>query len=1030
MSTARYDPYRRQETEFHLIPGRLRMGVPGLLNNQELANQIAHGLAQCPGVRISYANPITGRVLINFDPARTDLELVLFLIFHAGATGPLPALAPGAEAAPEPERESPGPPPDGTTPWHTMDGPGALALLGSSLENGLSRRIAGERLSTFGPNALPEGRKPTFGQLALASLDGFMSRLLAVAGGVSLLVGEAADASVIAFIVVIQAVVEAAQRCRAERSLDDLKELSAPLANALREGEVQRIPGRELVPGDILHLGAGDVVPADAMILEEANLTTNEACLTGESIPVVKDNRREDDPRVPVADRANMLFSGTSVTGGRATALVVETGMRTELGRIARLLGEVRVKKTGLQRQMDQLGRRITWLVGVSVGTIALIYLLRGRSIWEVLRTGISLAVGAVPEGLPAVLTVALSTGVQRMAKRNALVRNMSAVETLGSATVICTDKTGTLTRNEMTVKELYTARTCYRFTGEGYRPEGRVLREGNGAGEDTFPLVLETLKIAALCNNAELQVDAAGKWTVRGDPTEGALLTAAAKAGLWWQDLKKEYCRHREIAFDARRRLMTVICREPDGAYGIYVKGAPDAVLNCCPAAAGPSGGQALDLRTRHRIISAAETMARKALRVLAVAGKRLPPGTDSDQLEPEEELHFHGLIGMADPPRQGVREAVARCRDAGIGVVMITGDHQKTAEAVAAGLGILDGGRSITGAELDRIPDTELAAQAGDIAVYSRTTPDHKLRIVRALKGCGQIVAMTGDGVNDAPAIKEADVGIAMGRTGTDVTRGVAGITLSDDNFVTIVDGIEEGRTVGANLAKSVRYIISGSIGQLLTVFTAASLGLPAPMLPAQTLWVNLVTESLPAISLTADPPEGDCMNRPPLPPEGRIFSGQSRVIFRKGLLFGMATFALYAAGLTWGRWSLARARTMAFSQTVINRVFNLIHERRAGGAGPAAAGGGNPLIIPAAALSATMLAATMYLPFMRPLFSTVPLGLKDWLLLTANALAASRIDSCWRADPARVARPGAPDPPAGKRTGLALQTQPPRG
>ncbi|MGI5883253.1 MAG: cation-translocating P-type ATPase, partial [Dethiobacteria bacterium] len=442
---------------------------------------------------------------------------------------------------------------------------------------------------------------------------------------------------------------------------------------------------------------------------------------------------------------------------------------------------------------------------------------------------------------------------------------------------------------------------------------------------------------------------------------------------------------------------LMVVVCREPDGSYGIYVKGAPDAVINYCSSSIGEPG-KVLDLKTRNKILAANEKMARKALRVLAFAYKKLLPDTNLDETDLESDLIFCGLAGMSDTPREGVQEAISRCRAAGVKVIMITGDHQRTAEAIAVKLGILGKGKSITGRELEQISDEEFAKQAGKITVYSRTTPDQKLRIVRALKGRGQIVAMTGDGVNDAPAIKEADIGIAMGLSGTDVTRGVADIVLSDDNFVTIVNGIEEGRAVSMNLTKSMRYILSGSLSQILMVFATATLGLPAPLLPAQILWVNLVTESLPAMSFLADPPEQDYMNQPPLKPEGRFLPDQGRAILQKGVLYGLSTFVLYTVGLKLGDWPVEKARTMAFSQLVLNRVFSLITERKTGNT-RSSRNRGNPLIFPAAMISTFLLAVTMYLPLMRPLFSTIPLGPKDWAILAANALVTERIDSLIR-------------------------------
>ncbi|MFW5649523.1 MAG: HAD-IC family P-type ATPase [Candidatus Alkaliphilus sp. MAG34] len=988
------------DVDFHLIPGRLRMGVPGLLNNQGLANSVVYRLSQFPGVRTSYANPITGRVLINFDHRRTDLGCLISLVFSANGKAPpgntvhlqnknvdrYPMTQPGATTQVSPNVPS--------MPWHVLDSSKVLELTQSSLKTGLSHYTAKERLKVFGPNELGGESENPFWRIITESLKGFMTKLLLVAGGVSLLVGETTDAIVIGAIVVIQAVVEAAQGYRAEKSLDKLKQLSDPLTTVLRGGEIRKIASRELVPGDILRLSAGDMVPADAKIVAASNLLTNEACLTGESIPVAKDSCIKDDLRTPIADQSNMIFTGTGIIGGQVTAIVVNTGMQTELGRIAQLLGDVKSGRTNLQRQLDSLGKKITQLVAASVGTIAIIHLLRGRSIWEVLRTGISLAVGAVPEGLPAVLTVALSTGVQRMVKRNAIVRNLPAVETLGSTTVICSDKTGTLTKNEMTVKNLYVDNTFFEITGDGYKPEGRISHKGPNGQESSYLLAEETLKAASLCNNAELRLSPKGKWTIIGDPTEGALLTAAAKAGLWWQDLKNEFRRHREVAFDNKRRTMTVVCREPEGGYAVYVKGAPDAVINYCSSVIEDAEEQPLNPEICSRILAVNDDMAGKALRVLAVAHKKLPPSTDLNKVDLDSELVFCGLIGMLDSPREGVREAIQKCYAAGIKVIMITGDHQRTAEAIAAKLGISERGKSITGRELEQISDEEFTKQVGNIVVCSRTTPDQKLRIVRALKSCGQVVAMTGDGVNDAPAVKEANIGIAMGLSGTDVTKEVADITLSNDNFVTIVNGIEEGRTISMNLSKSVRYILSGSVGQLVTVFTSAALGLPTPLLPSQILWVNLVTESLPAMSLLADPPEKDYMRQPPINAEERFLPDKGRTILRKGALFGLNTFSLFASGLALGKWSLNKARTMAFSQVVINRVFNLINEQKTRNTNVFNTGG-NPLTLPAVAATVSMLAATMYLPFMGPLFSTVPIGLEDWILLIANAFVTGKID-----------------------------------
>lgn len=987
---------RPHQQNFHLLPGRLRIGLPALLNNQAIAGQVVHQLAQFPGVRLSYANPITGQVLIYFESAKTDLEALLEWFQQAGRIGAPPAPAPQAQPV---ESRSPRSP-SGRS-WHALDAGKALQLLGSCEQAGLPDQLVRIRQRTVGPNELIDKPSPTFFQLAIQSTTSFMTKLLLVAGAVSLAIGETADAVVITAIIVVQAVVEAAQRIKAEKSLAALKEFSLPQATVLRDGAVAIVSSRELVPGDILQLEAGDKVPADALIVNSSDLMTDESCLTGESIPVIKE-RQQTPEDVPVAERGNMLFTGSSIIGGRATAVVVATGMNTELGRIARLLHEVEPEQTGLEKLMDQLGRKITQLVVISVATIAIINLARGRSIWQVIRSGISLAVGAVPEGLPAVLTVALTAGIQRMVKRNAIVRERAAVEALGSTTVICTDKTGTLTKNEMTVKELYVGFKFYTLTGDGYDPDGDI--EGYGADwERESALVSRTLRAASLCNNAQL-VQNNNKWQVIGDPTEGALLTAAAKAGLCWESLRKKHCRHKEIAFDASRRSMIVVCQEAAGEYDVYVKGAPDTVLDYCTAAIGSPNKQHLNSKLRSQILAANEAMSQKGLRVLAIAYKNLPESTDLDGVDLTEGLIFSGLAGMADPLRPGVPEAIQKCYAAGIKVVMITGDHQKTAEAVAAQLGILNSGYSITGPELETLSEAKLAQKVQQVTVFSRTSPDQKLRIVRALKHHGQIVAMTGDGVNDAPAIKEADIGIAMGHSGTDVAREVAGITLSDDNFVTIVNGIEEGRTVSMNLSKSVRYILSGSVSQVLMVFGAAVFGLPTPLLPAQILWVNLVSESPPAMALTADPPASNYMNCPAINP-AQTFEDDKQAIATKGLITGLAGFACYAASLTWGGWSLDKARTNAFSQMVVDRIFALFSERNRDKQDSRT--GKNPLLLPAAALSLGTLAAIVYTPALQPLFSTVPLGLKDWVLFLVQSVTTSKIEQLVAAKPKYVSQ-----------------------
>lgn len=1024
------NPQIRAGKEFHLIPGRLRLVVPNLKRNNLLARHLNDCLAALPGVKSAWANPSTGRALVYFDPIALHWRTLVREIISASQylDKNLPAVnrllrdklsqpsfandgyaqAAATLSAPAAQTYPAGNKTEKDLPWHVMNAREAVAFLNSNADHGLSGQAVQHNRRLYGANQFIAQSPPSLFSLLLEPFKDFMTRLLLGAAGVSLLLGEFADAAAITTIVGVQAILGAIQGYRAEKSLAALKELNAPHAWAVREGFKTRVLTRDLVPGDIILLETGNKVPADARVLESVNLMVEESSLTGESVPVSKTASPCRHLRPSAADKNNMVFMGTSVTGGRAKAVVVATGMETEMGRIASMLQQVEPEPTLLQKQLEDLGKKVTKGALAVVSFIAAVGIIRGRPLWEMLRTGVSLAVGAIPEGLPAVVTLALAFGVQRMVKKKAVVRKLPAVETLGSATVVCTDKTGTLTKNEMTVKAIYTNGISWEVTGEGYVPEGDFIPRGRSPGSRDKEALHRLLTIGALCNNAQLTPQNSGQWTVSGDPTEVALLSAAAKAGLWRRDLQNRYCRSREIAFDSARKLMTVICQAPEQETHIFTKGAPDNVLACCTRVIINGRVVPLDIRIRNQILSVNNEMSGKALRVLALAYKPLAHDQNINNQSPqrdsvirnenladlEKDMIFAGLTGMLDPPRPGVKEAVDKCRRAGIKVVMITGDQQNTARAIAGELNILEPeGILVSGNDIDGMSDADLAVLTDQIQVCSETTPAQKLRIVRAFKSRGYIVAMTGDGVNDAPAVKEADIGLAMGKSGTDVTREAAGITLADDNFTTIEAAVREGRTVGDNIRKSLRYILSGNIGEVLAIFLAAVSGFPTPLVPAQILWVNLASEGFPAMALVADPPEPGCMDRPPGKPEEKLLSQElSRQILRRGLFTGISTFGVFGASLLTGA-GLSKARTLAFANLVLSQVFNVFDSRTSIKQVPGKLNS-NRYLLPAAALSTGLLFAAIYVPVLQPLFTTVPLNIKDWVILALTSGSVSRV------------------------------------
>ena len=810
--------------------------------------------------------------------------------------------------------------------WHTWSAEAVLAKLGSAA-TGLSTQEAAQRLATNGPNELTEGKRISPWQIFLGQFKSLLIWILIAAGVISGVLGEVVDAIAILAIVVLNAVIGFYQEFNAEKSIAALKKLTAPQAKVRRDGKVISIPASAIVTGDILALEAGDLVAADARLLSAASLKCIEATLTGESEAENKRPETLERDDVPLGDRENMVFMGTSVAAGTGQAVVVATAMNTELGHIAGLIEEAGAEeRTPLEKKLESFGRVLVW---AALGIVALLFvlgLLRGTKPLELFMTSVSLAVAAVPEGLPAVVTVSLALGVLRMSRRRALVRKLPAVETLGSTTVICTDKTGTLTVGEMTVHALYVAGQNYEVTGEGYGPAGEVHFEGKKAEAKNSAALLELATVLLGCNNAHL-VQEEGKWKTVGDPTEGALLAAGLKAGGDRERIEKELPKHHEIPFDSDRKLSAVIRKLPDGKLRAFINGAPDVLLERCTNLYTSTGVRPMTDEDRQNIVAQNTAMAQQSLRVLGSAWRDLeinePVAADVRRLTSsagtgqslltsaatnevdglttenvEHDLVFVGLSGMYDPPRQEAKEAVAKCRAAGIRVVMITGDHPHTATAIAREIGIASADDlAIAGVELDKMSDDELRKRAPKIAVYARVTAEHKLRIIRAWKANDAVVAMTGDGVNDAPAIKGADIGIAMGRAGTEVTKQAADMIITDDNFATIVAAVEEGRGIYANIRKTLQYLLAGNTGELLLMTICVIIGLPTPLLPIHLLWINLVTDGLPALCLATDPIDPDVMKRHPRHRSERLTNRSFlRTMFLTGCLTAGVAFAVY--------------------------------------------------------------------------------------------------------------------------------------
>lgn len=939
-----------------------------------------------------------------------------------------------------------------TDNWHTLSPQDVLTRL-SVAENGLSREEAQKRLEQYGPNQLTEAPRPGFLALLWEQVSDFVVMLLIISAVISAVIGwgeyartgstaEFIDAGAIIAIVVLNATLGIVQERRAEEALAALKKLAAPDAQVLRGGERQSLPARDLVPGDIVFLEAGNFIPADVRLLEAVNLRVEEASLTGESLPVQKNAAMQLDPDAPLGDRKNTAFMGTTVSYGRGRGVVVGTGMQTQLGLIAEMLQSVETEETPLQRRLDELGKTLSVGALVLVAVVFVVALVNrteigmlfsapvefftefAREITEVFMIAVSLAIAAVPEGLPAVVTISLALGMQEMIKRHALIRKLSSVETLGSATVICSDKTGTLTQNEMTVTRVWAGEQLLEITGTGYEARGEFLLSGKPVQVQKYPAIQTALWLGAINNDAE--VNASGqKAQIIGDPTEAALLVACEKAGNLHHDLDRAYPREKEIPFDSDRKRMITVHRivdpqaeDPSPFYSdkhqnwnvIAIKGAPDVVLKLCTQYQTQEDQPVfLTDAIRQQILGVNDAMTHDALRVLGVA-YRLDRQVSEADLTPdqlEKDLIFVGLIGMIDPPRQEVKPALTRAMNAGIRTVMITGDFPNTARAIAEAIGLLRPGHKVmAGAQIDELSDAELKKTVLDTDVFARVSPEHKMRIVDALQANNQIVAMTGDGVNDAPAIKRADIGVAMGITGTDVAKGAADMVLTDDNYASIVSAVEQGRIIYSNIRKFVFFLLSSNVAEIMIIFLATLAGLPAPLTAIQLLWLNLVTDGAPALALALEKGDPDIMDHNPRPKDEPIINRSMQLgivvqtiaqtgVVLTAFLIGLAwelnlnPFDHLFRGYNWAQHDLQTAETMAFLTLSMAELFRAYTVRAERASIFQLGVFSNRWMQYAVGTSMVLLLLVTIVPFLQPIFNTHNPSLAEWGVVCGLAL-----------------------------------------
>ncbi|MCH6268930.1 calcium-translocating P-type ATPase, SERCA-type, partial [Neobacillus citreus] len=851
--------------------------------------------------------------------------------------------------------------------------------------SGLSAEEVKKRVKQYGLNELEEGEKQSALLLFFSQFKDFMVLVLLAATLISGLLGEYIDAIAIIAIVIINGFLGFFQERRAEKSLQALKELSAPQVSVLRDGKWIKIPSKEIVVGDIMKFTSGDRIGADVRLIESKSLEIEESALTGESVPVSKITEKLTNENPGIGDMENTAFMGTMVTRGNGVGVAIATGMKTAMGQIAGLLQTAESQETPLQRRLEQLGEILITVALLLTFLVVAVGVIQGHDIYTMFLAGVSLAVAAIPEGLPAIVTVALSLGVQKMIKQKAIVRKLRAVETLGCASVICSDKTGTMTQNKMTVTHLWSGGQTWTVDGGGYQPKGDFFRNEKKVHPKDEKALQQMLIFGMLCNHSEINLKGED-YILDGDPTEGALLVSAMKAGFNRPKLLEEFTIMNEFPFDSARKMMSIHVKDKQGRHFIITKGAPDVILGISESILWDGRTQYLNKETNQKVQSAIDNLASQALRTIAIAFKPIPANTYIfSEKEAESKLTFIGVQGMIDPPRPEVKLAVKECKEAGIKTVMITGDHAITAKAIAAQLGILTSkSKVLDGKQLSEMSVEDLENVVEDVSVFARVSPEHKLKIVKALQNRGHIVAMTGDGVNDAPAIKAADIGVAMGITGTDVAKEASALVLLDDNFATIKAAIKEGRNIYENIRKFVRYLLASNVGEILVMLFAMLLGLPLPLVPIQILWVNLVTDGLPAMALGLDRPEENVMKRGPRSPNEGVFSrGLGWKVVSRGFLIGLVTLFAFMIVYHNDPSQLQYAQTVAFATLVMAQlihVFDCRSEKSVLSRNPF----GNQYLVWAVISSLLMVLVVIYYPPLQPIFHTLPIAAKDWLLI----------------------------------------------